>query len=209
HGRAGARRAVRPRRDRRGGVPAPAGDAAHRCAPVRQFLRYPSPLEEADVSVPRSFGRIRRTSGRGLIVALVLIVASVGAPRAAWAHGEGDSDQALILVRQAIAYLVNTPINMDAAADKIRDATEAPDKDGVRIPLVEQARDAMEAGDMESGALHRARALREQAIGAHVHPGNAAPVAIGDVPPLVTGADTGTLAALDPMPGRGGLNGGD
>jgi hypothetical protein len=34
-------------------------------------------------------------------------------------------------------------------------------------------------------------------------------VQIGKVPPALTGADTGTLAALDPMPGRHGLTAGD
>ncbi len=159
--------------------------------------------------VPRSLGPIGRTSGRSLTVALLLIIATAVAPRPAWAHGEGDSDKALVLVRQAIAYLVNTPPNMDGATDKIGDAAEAEDKAGVQLPLVEQAKDAMEAGEMGSVDVHKVRALLEQSIGAHVHTGPTDPVAIGQVPPPVTGAETGTLAAIDPMPGRGGLTGGD
>lgn len=152
----------------------------------------------------RPLGRIRRTAGRIIATALLLVLASLGAPSAALAHGADGSDMSLVLVRQAIAYIVNTPGNMDATTDKINDATEAEDQSEVKIPLVEQAKQTLDSGDM-----HKVRALLEQAIGARVHIEGADPVQIGAVPPPATGEDTATLATIDALPGRGGLSGGD
>jgi hypothetical protein len=70
--------------------------------------------------------------------------------------------------------------------------------------VVKQAMDAMDAGNMT-----QVRQLLQRSIGARPYAGTADPVQIGKVPPPLTGADTGTLAALDPMPGRGGLTAGD
>lgn len=123
-------------------------------------------------------------------------------PVNAWAHG-GDSDKSLDMVRQAIALIVNTPADMGAITDKISDALKAKDKSNVNVALVQQAKDTLDSNDM-----HQVRRLLEAAIGARVHTGRADPVPIGKAPPLV-GADTGTLAAVDPIPGRGPLSGGD
>jgi hypothetical protein len=49
---------------------------------------------------------------------------------------------------------------LDLAADRINDATEAEDKDGVDIDRVEQAKKTLEAGDMAKTEL-----LLEQALG--------------------------------------------
>jgi hypothetical protein len=124
-------------------------------------------------------------------------------PGNAWAHGGGDSDKSLVLVRQAIALIVNTPANMDAITDKINDALDAADKSNVNLTFVQRAKDSMDSND-----LHQVRRLLEAAIGARVHTGRADPVPIGNALPLV-GTDTGTLDVADPMPGRGPLSGGD
>jgi hypothetical protein len=106
------------------------------------------------------------------------------------------------LVRQAIGLIVNTPDDTAAIEDKIDDALHAEDKSDVKMPPVEQAMEALDGGDLD-----QTRLLLEVAIGARSATGSE-PVSMGNAPP-VTGEATGTLAATDPMPGRGGLNGGD
>jgi hypothetical protein len=124
-------------------------------------------------------------------------------PAAAWAHGEGESNMAFDLVRQAIALIVNTPDDTMAIEDKVDDALHAEDKSDVKMPPVERAMEVLDGGDLD-----QTRLLLEVAIGARAGTNSSEPVRLGTAPP-VTGEQTGTLAATDPMPGRGGLNGGD
>jgi hypothetical protein len=159
---------------------------------------------EADMTSPSASGPVRRLLWRAFGLTLAALLAGLIAPTTASAHGEGDSDESLVLVRQAIAYLVNKPGDTMDVEDKINDALEAPHTEGVNLILVKQAMDALDAGDMM-----QVRQLLEKSIGARPYVGSEDPVQIGKVPPPLTGADTGTLAALDPMPGRHGLTGGD
>jgi hypothetical protein len=148
----------------------------------------------------------------GFIVAMLL--AGLIAPPIAGAHGEGESDESLVLVRQAIALLVNKPGDLMAVQDKMNDCLEAPHKEGVNLTMVRQAMDMMPSEEMgsgmmmSSGDMMQVRTLLEQSIGARPIVGNEDPVQIGDVPPPLTGEDTGTLVVLDPLPGRYGLTGG-
>src|SRR6266568_2589157 len=113
---------------------------------------------------------------RVLVLIVGVLLAGLVAPQAAYGHGEGESDQSLVLVRQAIALMVNKP------------------------------GDSMKPGTMmTSGDMMQVRQLLEKSIGARPFAGAEDPVQIGAVPPPLTGADTGTLVALDPMPGRHGL----
>ncbi len=148
----------------------------------------------------RIWRRIRVGAGLTALVAALLLAV---APSPAWAHGDEESQRAYDLVRQAIALIVNTPGNHEAIEDKVNDALEAKDTSQVKLPLVEQAKQALEADDM-----HQVRARLEAAIGARVHTGNADPVPIGEPAP-VTGEETGTVAAVDALPGRNALTGGD
>lgn len=148
----------------------------------------------------------------GLIV--VVSLAGLIVPSAAFAHGEGESDQSLVLVRQAIALMVNTPGDQMAIEDKLNDCLEAPDKEGVNIATVRQAMSMMQTGGgmgsdgmMTSGDMMQVRTLLEKSIGARPIMGSEDPVQIGDVPPPLTGEDTGTLVVLDPLPGRHDLTG--
>jgi hypothetical protein len=149
---------------------------------------------------------IPRASRRMVPVALMLWLL-VAAASPARADEPGESDEASVLVRQAIALIVNTPDDMEAIEDKIKDAQEVKNQEGVKIELVEQAGEALEQGDM-----HRVRSLLEQSIGARPHLG-------GDVPPigetsslgsgaLATGEQTGTNVAIDPLEPKRGLDGG-
>ncbi|WP_454850047.1 hypothetical protein [Promicromonospora soli] len=148
---------------------------------------------------------ITRHSGarRGTWLSIAALVLVLAAPPAAFGHGDDEQARAFDLVRQAIALIVNAPGDQMIISDKVADALAAEDTSDVRLDLVRQADDAVASGD-----LHEARALLERSIGARVHTGAADPVAIGQPPPL-TGEQTGTLAAVDALPGRQGLNGGD
>ncbi|PXY28252.1 hypothetical protein [Prauserella muralis] len=135
----------------------------------------------------------------GVLAALALLLT----PQVAAADGDEGTDRAYDFVRQAIALIVNTPGDMEGIEDKVGDALEAPDASQVRMPLVERAEQALEGGD-----LHQVRALLERSLGARVHLGSDEPAPIGQ-PARPTGMDSGTVAALDPRPGRNGFNGGD
>lgn len=94
----------------------------------------------------------------GGLVGAFLAAAAVTAP--ALAH-EGEEDiPARAQVQTAVAILRTQPEQLDLAADRINDATEAEDRDGVDIDRVEQAQKTLEAGDMAKTEL-----LLEQALG--------------------------------------------
>jgi len=145
----------------------------------------------------------------GLVVA-ALLAGLIAAPIAG-AHGEGESDESLVLVRQAIALLVNKPGDLMAVKDKMNDGLEARHQEGVNLAMVRQAMDMMPGEQlgsdmmMSSGDMMQVRTLLEKSIGARPIVGGEDPVQIGDVPPPLTGEDTGTLVVLDPLPGRHGL----
>jgi hypothetical protein len=139
-----------------------------------------------------------------LFTGLLVLVLLVLFPGFAWAHGEDENAPAYDLVRQAIALIVNTPDDHEAIEDKVHDALEAEDTSRVTLSYVQQAMDALDADNMD-----QARSELEAAIGARVYTGPADPVPIGGPAPPPTGADTGTVAAVDGIPGRAALSGGD
>ncbi|HEX9410693.1 MAG TPA: hypothetical protein VF986_03235 [Actinomycetota bacterium] len=97
-----------------------------------------------------------RTFAAGAVL-LVLLVQSTGA----LAH-EGEQEvPAKTLVQEAIAIIEGQPDRTDAINDKIGDALEAKDTEGVDLDLVQQAQAAFEAGDMQKTLL-----LLEQSVGA-------------------------------------------
>jgi hypothetical protein len=127
--------------------------------------------------------------------ALLVLLFSAG-PTAA--HEGEQSAQASDLVRQGIALIVNTPKDTMAIEDKINDAINADDKTGVDIALVQQAKAALEAGD-----LHRVRALLEVSIGAQPHLSSALPVDIGKAPASPGAVPAGVNLATGDSPGGG------
>jgi len=148
--------------------------------------------------------RASRRVAAGVLMLLLLLALAFPA----WGDEPGESDEASVLVRQGIALIVNTPDDMEGIEDKIKDAQEVQNKEGVKIELVEQAGEAFEQGD-----LHRTRSLLEQSIGARPHLGGS------DIPPiretsnlgsgvLATGEQTGTNVAIDPLEPDRGLDGG-
>jgi hypothetical protein len=134
-------------------------------------------------------------------VAVVALVVAGGRP--ASAH-EGEEDEpAGVVVRQAIALIVNRPNDHEAIEDRIADAPEAEDTEGVDLARVEQAGQAFGDGD-----LHRARALLEESIGAqpHIATGAAEPLPIRETSPLARGDEPGEelIAESLDLPGRDG-----
>ena len=94
----------------------------------------------------------------GGLVGAFLAAAAVTAPALA-DEGE-EAVPARTQVQTAVAILRTQPEQLELAADRINDATEADDKDGVDIDRVEQAKKTLEAGDMAKTEL-----LLEQALG--------------------------------------------
>jgi hypothetical protein len=88
----------------------------------------------------------------------LLAAAAVTAP--ALAHEGEEEVPARTQVQTAVAILRTQPEQLDLAADRINDATEAQDKDGVDIDRVEQAKQTLGAGDMAKTELLLEQALR-------------------------------------------------
>src|SRR6266542_1086672 len=85
---------------------------------------------------------------RPLVCSLVLAwlgVASFAAP--ASAHEGEEEVPARTQVAVADALLRTQPEQMDLAADRINDALEAEDHEGVDLGRVKQAKDTLDAGD--------------------------------------------------------------
>ncbi len=139
-----------------------------------------------------------------LVVAALSVVLLTGAGPAA-ADEPGESTVARELVRQAIALIVNTPGNMEAIEEKVGDALEVDDQEGVDIALVRRADDALDAED-----LHEARSLLEESIGARPHLGATDVASIGEISGDQTarGAEAGEAPILDPLD-TGDVDGGD
>jgi hypothetical protein len=120
--------------------------------------------------------RDRRLASGLAAAALVLLPA---AP--ALAHGEGDSAESRVLVIEALSYLANRPEGFeDMVSDKIGDALDAEDQEGVTISDVASAQEAFEAGDLTG-----ARDLLQRSVQPLAGP--------------VTGEETGTTVMLDPV----------
>lgn len=139
-----------------------------------------------------------------VLLAAVLMTVPAGAGSAA-ADEPGESTVASELVRQAIALIVNSPGNMAAIEDKVGDALEVEDQQGVDIALVRRAVEALDAED-----LHGARTLLERSIGARPHLGSTDVAPIGEISEdrMARGAEAGEAPILDPLD-TSELDGGD
>ncbi|HET7486376.1 MAG TPA: hypothetical protein VFJ85_00505 [Acidimicrobiales bacterium] len=139
------------------------------------------------------------------------LAVAVAAP--ATAHEDEKSTEAGVLVRQAIALMVNTPRDTMAVEDKVDDALASEKPAGVNLDLVTAAKEALAAAD-----LHRARALLEVSIGASPHVNDMAVLPVGRTagPPsdtaaalrLATGEESGTNVAVDALAARRHLDAG-
>ena len=130
-----------------------------------------------------------------LVLAALTATVVIGAASVA-ADEPGESTMAHHLVREAIALIVNTPGDMEAIREKVGDALEVEDQEGVDIAMVRQADEALAAGDM-----HEARVLLERSIGARSHVGTSDVAPIGEVSEhrMARGGEPGDAPILDPL----------
>ena len=129
-----------------------------------------------------------------LVVTLVVMVLFAVSPAAA--DEPGESTVASELVRQAIALIVSTPGNMEAIEDKVGDALEVENQEGVDISLIRRAVEAL-----DNDNVHETRALLERSIGARPHFGATDVAPIGEVSQgrMARGAEAGEAPILDPL----------
>ena len=148
--------------------------------------------------------------GARFAAAFAAALVSLAVPAVAFAHGDEGAVPARESVLQAIAYVVNTPDDMDMITDKLNDAKDSQDKEGVNIAYVDQAIQALDKGDMP-----QVRLLLEESIGARADLSGMDVRHVLQVPPgastvsLATGEQPGTLIVTDELSGRGAWTGTD
>ena len=114
---------------------------------------------------------------------------------ARFAHGGDETQEGYLLVQQALGHLAHDTSSegIDLAMEKVGDALEAEDQEGVDIPELEDGMRALEEGQVE-----QARALLQDSIDE----------AVSGLP-AATGYETGTSVVTSSLPGRTGLSGQD
>ncbi|MGW7310985.1 hypothetical protein ACWGI1_36205 [Streptomyces sp. NPDC054835] len=113
-----------------------------------------------------------------------------------------ESDEAAVLVEQAIALIANDA-GEARVAERIEDALEAPRKEGVDLALVIRALDVVERPGQDEAAPSETRELLVASLGGRLP---SAP----EGGQFATGTDTGTSVVLEEFrPTRGIADGGD
>lgn len=146
----------------------------------------------------------RAWSKRWVAGTLLVAVAFFATTVPAAADEPGESDEASVLVRQAIVFAAQESPDPMKVLEKVEDALEVDNQEGVDIALVAEARDVLDAG----GDVKEARALLERSIGAVPASGDE-PNPIGHTPTGATGAEPGEELVADPLPGDRDVDGGD
>lgn len=128
---------------------------------------------------------------RLVAVAAMSLVGSIVLAPPASAHGGDETTQGYLLVQQAIGHLAHDTgaSGIDLAMEKVNDALETEDQEGVDVAELEQGMAALEAGD---GV--RARQLLQDSISE----------ALVSLPPA-TGNQTGTHQVDPELSGRADL----
>lgn len=146
------------------------------------------------MGTPNESARGQRLRTKILLVSMLTLGGALFASPA-WAHGEGESEEGYLLVQQALGHLAHdkTSDGIMLAMEKIDDALDAEDQEGVDLAELRQAKAALEAGQTEQG-----RALLQHSISE----------AVSQLEPA-TGDETGTTVVLDALPGGGSLTGAD
>lgn len=119
----------------------------------------PPGSRSSGTAVPRGH---HRTAGLCLLTLLTTVLLTMlwtAGPAAA--HGE-QSDEASVLVRQAIALIVSTPDDLGEIRERVTAAQQAPDTTGVDLALVAEADSAL----TDDADLAQVRTLLERSIGA-------------------------------------------
>ena len=113
----------------------------------------------------------------------------------AGAHGGDETEEGYLLVQQALGHLAHETNHegIALAMEKVDDALATDDQEGVDVAVLEQAKQALDAGQVDN-----ARALLQSSI----------KEAMSDLMPA-TGEETGTTVIRPALPGRDGLTGRD
>ncbi len=129
-----------------------------------------------------------------LVVIALVAFAPLAVTASADAHDD-ETEEGYLLVQQALGHLAHDsgPEGVELALEKVGDAQESEDQDGVDVALLEQGGLALEAAEVEQG-----RALLQESI----------TEAVADLP-LATGYETGTGVVAPELPGRDALQAGD
>ena len=143
-------------------------------------------------------GSLRETTGgrrhwTTLVLACVLALGSVLSASPARADAPGETTEGYLLVQQALGHLAHdkTSSGVELSMEKIADVLKTQDNAGVNIAEVQQAKAALEAGQVVQGQALLQRSITE---------------AMSKLAPA-TGEETGTKVVADPLPGRGALGG--
>lgn len=132
-----------------------------------------------------------RLVARLAIIAAGALLASFATTSPASAHGEGETTEGYLLIQQALGHLAHdtTMTGIDLAMEKIDDALETEDQEGVNLEKLQQGKAALEGGDID-----RARTLLQDSI----------QQAMANLPPA-TGNQTGTQKVTPELEGRSDL----
>jgi hypothetical protein len=132
----------------------------------------------------------RLLAGLALIFGVALVT---GSP--ASADEPGETDVGYLLVQQALGHLAHDTSSegLEVAMEKVSDALETNEQEGVDVSTLAQAMAALEAKDVEG-----ARPLLQDSIAEALH----------NRPPA-TGMETGTTSVRPELEGRSGLAGED
>jgi len=130
-----------------------------------------------------------------LVVVAALALAPVMFTATAQAHGDDEAQEGYVLVQQALAHLAHDAGDegIHLAMEKVDDALETEDQEGVDVDKLEHGMQALEAGQDD-----QARTLLQDSISE----------ALADRP-LATGYETGTGVVPVELPGREPLTGSD
>lgn len=124
-------------------------------------------------------------------VAAAALILTFGVSSPASAHGGDETTEGYLLVQQALGHLAHdtSAEGIELAMEKVGDALETEDQDGVDVPELEDAMAALESGSPAFG-----RTLLQDSI----------KVALADLP-RATGNQTGTTTVVPELEGRSGF----
>ena len=134
---------------------------------------------------------MQRSAARLVAFAVVALLATFATAAPASAHGEGETTEGYLLIQQALGHLAHntTMTGIDLAMEKIDDALETEDQEGVDVEELQQGKAALEDGD-----LNQARTLLHDSI----------KQAMANLP-AATGNQTGTHKITPELEGRADL----
>lgn len=105
--------------------------------------------------------KVRRTAVAVIVGSLLPLFGAAIASAHEGEGGGGEEGSARSLVQQAVVLLEAQPEMGELIADKIHDALDASDTQGVDLALVEQADEAYDAGNVEETIVLLDRAIGE------------------------------------------------